>query len=106
MKKICKSVEFPRFLEYDERYLNGSKTTHYKRAILEAFSPYLNVFGLIKQLTLFKELNYTDSTVMWQWYRNRDDLLEIIETDYDARTIFESYGVGRTDSLRRKNFLG
>lgn len=43
---------------------------------------------------------------MWQWYRNRDDLLEIIETDYDARTIFESYDIGRTDSLRRKNSLG
>lgn len=96
---------FHAFAEYDERYLNGSKKIPYKRAIFEAFSPYLNAYGLVKQLTLYKDLDYTEATIMWQWYRNRDDLLEIIETDYEGRIIYESYNTGRMDSLRRNNLI-
>lgn len=93
------------FLEYDERFLNGSKKLHYKRAIVETFSPYSNVYGLVKQSTLYSELDYSGATVMWQWYRNRDDFLESIETDFEAGITYESYGTGRPDSLRRNNLI-
>lgn len=46
-----------------------------------------------------------EATVQWQWYRNRDDFLESIETDYEARIIYESYGFGRPDSLRRNSLI-
>lgn len=85
--------------------MNGSKKIHYKRAIFEAFSPYLSTYGLVKQLTVYKDLEYREATIMWQWYRNRDDLLEIIETDYEARIVYESYNIGRMDSLSRNDLI-
>lgn len=100
-------VEFPDetnmkyffFAEFDERYPNGCKKIHYKRAIQECFAPYLNNDGIVKRLTLHKNLDYTEETVLWQWYRNRDDLLEMMEKDFETKKMIEIYRDGRSDSL-------
>lgn len=89
-----------RITEYDERYPNGCKKIHYKRVQLELFAPYLHDDGLVKRLTLFKNLNHTDEIACWQWYRNRKDLLETIEKDFETNQIIENYGNGRADSMR------
>lgn len=91
-------------VEYDERYPNGCKKIYYKRVLLELFAPYLNDDGVIKRLTTYKNLNHTDELCCWQWYQNREDLLETIEKDFETNQIIENYINGRTDSLRRKYF--
>lgn len=88
--------------EYDERYPNGCKEIYYKRVRLELFAPYLNDDGVVKRLTQYTNLNYTDEIACWQWYRNREDSLETIEKDFETNQIIENYATGRSDSLRRK----
>lgn len=77
---------------------------YYKRMLLELFAPYLNDDGVIKRLTMYKNLNHTAEVCCWQWYQNREDLLETIEKDYETNQIIENYANGRTDSLHRKYF--
>lgn len=88
--------------EFDERYPNGSKCIHYKRALLELFAPYLNNDGVMKRLTVFKNLDYTEQTNLWQWLRNRDDSLELIEKDFQTKKIIETYRNERSDGLTSK----
>lgn len=90
-------------LEYDERYPNGCKKIYYKRIVLEWFSPYLNDDGVVKRLTMYKNLNYTEKVCCWQWYRNRDDSLETIEKNFQTNQIVENYASGRCDSLKCNN---
>lgn len=89
--------------EYDERYANGRKKIYYKRALLELYAPYSHNDGLVKRLTLYKNLDHTDAIVCWQMYRNRDDSLESMEMDFETNQIIENYASGRSDSLRRKS---
>lgn len=91
--------------EFDERYPNGSKRIHYKRALLELFAPYLNNDGVIKRLTVYKNLNYTEATNVWQWFRNRDDSLELMEKDFQSKKIIEKYRNERSDGLTSKHFF-
>lgn len=100
IKPIYSFHENIRITEYDERYPNGCKKIYYKRVLLELFAPYLHDDGVVKRLTLFKNLNHTDEIASWQWYRNREDLLETIENDFETNQITEQYTNGRTDSLR------
>lgn len=93
------------FTEYDERYPNGCKKIYYKRVLLELFAPYLHDDGVFKRLTQYKNLNHTDEIVCWQWYRNREDSLEIVEKDFETNRIIENYGSGRSDSLCRKFYF-
>lgn len=79
---------------------------YYKRIVLELFSPYLNDDGVVKRLTIYKNLNYTEKVCCWQWYQNRDDSLETIEKNFQTNQIIENYANGRTDSLKRnKNHI-
>lgn len=71
---------------------------------MDLFAPYSNDDGIVKRLTLYKNLDYSDEIAIWQWYQNREDLLETIEKDFERREIIETYCVGRSDSLYRKYF--
>lgn len=75
------------------------------RSIYERFSPYFNRDGLIKCLTLYDTLEYTDELWQWQWYENREDLMESIVRDFKAKKIVEHFGKGRKDFLIRKKFF-
>lgn len=62
----------------------------------------MNDDGVIKRLTTYKSLDHTNEVCCWQWYQNREDLLETIEKDFETNQIIENYANDRTDSLRRK----
>lgn len=67
---------------------------------MELYSPYKNDDGVVKRLTIYKNLNYTEKVCCWQWYQNRDDSLETIEKNFQTNQIIENYVNGRTDSLK------
>lgn len=71
---------------------------------MDLFAPYSNDNSIVKRLTLYKNLDYTDEIGIWQWYRNREDLLESIEKDFEKKEIIETYSIGRSDSLHRKHY--
>lgn len=75
------------------------------RATYDRFAPYFNRNGLIKQLTLYETLEYTDELWRWEWYENREDLMEFIVHDFKANKVVEHFAKGRKDFLLRKCFI-
>lgn len=69
---------------------------------MELFAPYLHDNGVIKRLTQYKNLDHTDEIACWQWYRNREDALELVEKDFETNQIIENYAIGRPDALCRE----
>lgn len=86
--------------EFEERYPDGTKTEHYKYAIYEKFAPYRNTDGLMKRLTLYETLEYENPTFKYEWYENRNDLLQTITNDISKNEFEKQYLNGRADSLK------
>ncbi|EDS38759.1 conserved hypothetical protein [Culex quinquefasciatus] len=84
---------------FEQRYPGGAKVIFFKRSIYERFAPYSNLVGLVKRLTLFQTLDYERPVTRWEWYINRDDSLEMIVYEFEARDIEERFARGRPDSL-------
>lgn len=93
-------------LEFDERFPNGSKIIHYKRAIYERFAPYRKRSGLIARLTTYETLDYTEELMRWEWYANRKDLLQVVVVDLVAKQLEEYFVKGRPDCLKCISSLG
>lgn len=69
---------------------------------MDLFAPYLNDDGVVKRLTVFHDLDYSDEKISWRWYRNREDLLDSVEKDNVTKQIIENYANYRPDFLRCK----
>uniref|UniRef100_A0A2K5EHY9 Dynein regulatory complex subunit 7 n=1 Tax=Aotus nancymaae TaxID=37293 RepID=A0A2K5EHY9_AOTNA len=75
---------------FETRCPNGKKVIQYKRAKLEKWAPYLNHNGLVSRLTTYEDLECTNILEIKEWYRNREDMLELrhinkttaLKTDY------------------------
>uniref|UniRef100_A0A336LWC1 Dynein regulatory complex subunit 7 n=1 Tax=Culicoides sonorensis TaxID=179676 RepID=A0A336LWC1_CULSO len=86
--------------DYEERFVNGEKTEFYKRAVYERFAPYKQLDGLVKRLTLYETLDYENPFFRWEWYENRDDLLEMVKVDFSTKQIEEYFQKGRADAMK------
>lgn len=85
--------------DFMERFPNARKTVNYKHAIYDKYSPYENKDGLSIRLTIYDTLNYEKALLRWEWYENREDLLEMIKIDFMRKQIEENFSKGRDDSL-------
>lgn len=72
------------------------------RANYDRFAPYFNRNGLIKRLSLYENLEYTDELKRWEWYENREDLMDLIVHDFKTRKVVEHFAKGRKDFLLRE----
>lgn len=88
-------------VEFDEKFPNGMKIIKYKRSIYERFANYFNKDGLVKRLSLYKTLTYEEELLRYEWYENREDLLQLIKIDFGSRQTEESFAKGRPDNLKR-----
>lgn len=87
-------------VDFEERYVGGEKKEFYKYAIYEKFAPYTNTDGLMKRLTYYETLDYENPLTKYEWYENRDDLLETITVDLKTNKTAEQFLIGRPDSLK------
>lgn len=90
--------------DFQERYPNGEKTIHYKRAIVEKFAPYKKKNGLTLRLTQYETLEYEEPKMRWEWYANRKDLLQMIKIAFDTKQVEEYFVNGRPDCLKCRRF--
>ncbi|KAA8577886.1 hypothetical protein FQN60_013931 [Etheostoma spectabile] len=60
----------------ETRWPGGQKVTHYRKAQLEKFAPYLRPDGLNTRLTTYKDLDCTEVVMVKEWYQHRNDYLE------------------------------
>lgn len=51
-------------------------------------------------MTLYETLNYENPYVRWEWYENREDLLQTIKIDFITKQLEETFVKGRMDSLK------
>lgn len=86
--------------DFEERFVDGEKTEFYKRAVYERFAPYKKEDGLVKRLTLYETLEYEEPFFRWEWYENRDDLLEMVKVDFSTKQIEEYFQKGRMDAMK------
>lgn len=88
--------------DYEERFPTGEKIIYYKYAIYERFAPYKKKDGLMRRLTYYETLEYEKPYMRFEWYENREDLLETIKIDFREKQIFETFVKGRPDFLKCK----
>lgn len=86
--------------EFEERFPNRTKVVHFMRAIYERFSPYHKKNGLTTRLTTYAELEYTGALRRWEWYTNRQDLLQVIAINFETKKLEEYFVKGRPDCLK------
>lgn len=96
------------YLDFQERFPDGEKMIHYKRAVVEKFAPYKKTNGLTLRLTTYETLDYENPKMRWEWYANRKDLLQMIKIDFTTNQLEEFFVKGRPDCLKcniNKNFV-
>lgn len=93
------------YKDFQERYPNGEKMIHYKRAIVENFAPYKKKNGLMQRLTTYETLDYKEPKMRWEWYANRKDLLQMIKIDFNTKQLEECFVKGRPDCLKCINIV-
>ncbi|KAM7410752.1 hypothetical protein PAMA_020948 [Pampus argenteus] len=62
--------------DLETRWPGGQRTTRYRKAKLEEFSPYLRSDGLLTRLTTYRDQDYSEEFVVKEWYKHRNDHLE------------------------------
>uniref|UniRef100_A0A8C6XB60 Dynein regulatory complex subunit 7 n=1 Tax=Naja naja TaxID=35670 RepID=A0A8C6XB60_NAJNA len=77
--------------EFEARCPQGKKLIQYKNAKLEKWAPYLNVNGLITRLTLYEDPDCTKVLEVKEWFKNREDKLDIRELNKQTNIIAEQF---------------
>ncbi|KAM9856048.1 dynein regulatory complex subunit 7 [Aulostomus maculatus] len=77
----------------------GQKTTRYKKAQLETFAPYLRADGLVRQLTVYRDLECTEVIMVKEWYQQRSDHMEEREVNKVNNFTTERFARGRRFDL-------
>ncbi|XP_072929741.1 dynein regulatory complex subunit 7 [Epargyreus clarus] len=85
--------------DFEQRYPGCHKVIHYKKVLLEKFSPYSERDGIIKRLKIFDDYALTISLITYEWYKNRVDKMETVRIDHLKREVREIFGIGRKDHL-------
>lgn len=86
----------------ERRFPGGSKTTHYKRTMVEQYAPYVCDDGLVKKITRFTDFACTDIETVEEEFENRHD--KLVKRIVDAKTNLETehFGAGRDDAIISK----
>ncbi|KAK9532276.1 hypothetical protein VZT92_009668 [Zoarces viviparus] len=79
----------------ESRWPGRQNVTHYRRAKLEQFAPYLKSDGLVQRLTAYQDLDYTDEVSVKEWYQHRNDNLEEMEVNKVNSVTTERFTRGR-----------
>ncbi|XP_007670184.2 dynein regulatory complex subunit 7 isoform X2 [Ornithorhynchus anatinus] len=86
--------------EFETRCPQGKKVIQYKKAKLEKWAPYLNNNGLVSRLTSYEDMECSKVVEVKEWYKNREDMLEMKQVNKHTGVITEYFKPGRIQSLR------
>ncbi|XP_062442550.1 dynein regulatory complex subunit 7 [Rhea pennata] len=86
--------------EFETRSPQGRKVILYKKAKLEKWAPYLNRNGLIQRLTIYADSHYTKVVEVREWFKNREDKLEMREVNKQTQLITEHFCPGHLLGLK------
>nr|XP_060644219.1 dynein regulatory complex subunit 7 [Anolis sagrei ordinatus] len=86
--------------EFETRCPQGKKVIQYKNAKLETWSPYLNSNGLVTRLTVYEDLDCTKKLVIKEWFKNREDVMDMRELNKQTDWITEFFLPGHAHGLK------
>ncbi|XP_071613410.1 dynein regulatory complex subunit 7 isoform X2 [Heliangelus exortis] len=90
--------------EFETHCSQGNKVILYKQAKLEKWAPYLNENGLVKRLTIYEDLNYTEAVEIREWFKNRDDLLDMRQVNIQTQVTTDYFSPGRLLNLKAHTY--
>ncbi|CAH2045013.1 unnamed protein product, partial [Iphiclides podalirius] len=103
--------------EFEQRYPGSHKVIHYKKVLLEKFSPYSERDGVVKRLKIFDDYALSvplltgcpvprdhSELAGYEWYKNRVDKMETSRIDHRKREVRETFGIGRKDHLLKHEY--
>ncbi|CAL8358551.1 unnamed protein product [Lota lota] len=91
--------------DLERRWPGGSRTTQYRKAKLEQFTPYLLPGGLVTRLTTYTDLECQEVDVVREWYQNRQDHLEDRELKRTSNVTTELFSPGRKLKLKSHSYV-
>ncbi|XP_010581391.1 PREDICTED: coiled-coil domain-containing protein lobo homolog [Haliaeetus leucocephalus] len=90
--------------EFETRCSQGRKVILYKKAKLEKWAPYLNGNGLVKRLTVYADLDCTEVVEVREWFRNREDMLNMREVNKQTQLTTEYFSPGHLLGLKAHTY--
>ncbi|NXG64966.1 DRC7 protein, partial [Hemiprocne comata] len=89
---------------FETRCSQGRKVILYKQAKLEKWVPYLNGNGLVKRLTIYADSDYTEAVEVREWFKNREDLLDVREVNKQTQVATDYFSPGHLLSLKAHTY--
>ncbi|XP_067159026.1 dynein regulatory complex subunit 7 [Apteryx mantelli] len=86
--------------EFQTRSPQGRKVILYKKARLEKWAPYLNRNGLVQRLSVYADSHYTKVVEVREWFKNREDKLEMREVNKQTQLTTEHFHPGHLLGLK------
>uniref|UniRef100_A0A669QUB1 Dynein regulatory complex subunit 7 n=1 Tax=Phasianus colchicus TaxID=9054 RepID=A0A669QUB1_PHACC len=86
--------------EFETRCSQGRKVILYKKAKLEKWAPYSNGNGLVKRLTVYADSNYSKAIEVKEWFKNREDMLDMREVNKQTQLTTEYFSPGHLFGLK------
>lgn len=84
-----------------KKFPNGSRTTYYKRTLVEEYAPYIQHDGLVTRISRFEDLECMGMPYMIEeYYQFRPDCLEKIVQETAKNSITEYFRPGREDAAK------
>ncbi|XP_032848732.2 dynein regulatory complex subunit 7 isoform X3 [Tyto alba] len=91
--------------EFETRCSQGRKVILYKQAKLEKWAPYLNGNGLVKRLTVYADLDCTEAVEVKEWFKNREDMLDLREVNKQTQLTTEYFSPGHLLGLKAHTYM-
>ncbi|XP_029464781.1 dynein regulatory complex subunit 7 [Rhinatrema bivittatum] len=86
--------------EFETQSPEGKKMTQYKRTKLETWAPYVKKDGLVSRLTIYESNEYFNVKEVKDWFKNRQDKLNMRRNKRKMLLTMEYFFEGRSDSLK------
>ncbi|KAG1938214.1 dynein regulatory complex subunit [Pimephales promelas] len=91
--------------DMEMRFPGGMKVVQYRKAKLEKFAPHHQIDGLVTRLTIYKDLDCTQTSTVKEWFSHRGDCLDEREFHTDSNVTSDYFRPGRRDALRCHRYV-
>ncbi|NXT54916.1 DRC7 protein, partial [Pluvianellus socialis] len=91
--------------EFETHCSQGRKVILYKKAKLEKWAPYWNGNGLVKRLTVYADLDCTEVVEVREWFKNREDMLDMREVNKQTQLTTDYFSPGHLLGLKAHTYM-
>ncbi|NXF81390.1 DRC7 protein, partial [Sclerurus mexicanus] len=90
--------------EFENQYSQGKKVILYEKAKVEKWAPYVNENGLVERLTVYADLDCTEVVEVTEWFRNREDMLDMREMNKQTQLTTDYFSPGHPLLLKAHTY--